>query len=304
MKFTASRAFMVMIAAVAGFTGATNVYAKSPTLEKIRSSTTLTLGYREASIPFSYLGTGQKPVGFSLDLCAAVAEKTKAELKLPNLKVAYVPVNASNRIPLLQNGTIDIECGGTTNTLDRQKQVAFSVAIFVSQPRWLTTTSSGIDDPNKLRGKTVVVTQGSLNLPVAEKINTDNKLGLTITQAKDHSESILMLRTGRASAFFEDNIILAGLVATSPDPKAYTYLPNLGGLSRLDYFGLMLPKDDQEFKAFVDGVLKEKMASGEFTKIYEKWFTSPIPPNNQNLGLPMSEALKARVAAPSDTVSP
>ena len=258
-------------------------HAKSMTLDKIRSSGTLTLGYREASVPFSYLGNNQKPVGFSLDLCAAVAEKIKAELKLPKLEVTYVPVNASNRIPLIQNGTIDIECGSTTNTAERQKQVAFSVATFVSKPSWLTLASSGISDANSLRGKMVVITQGSLNLPVGQRINAESKLGVTILQAKDHGESLLMLRTGRVSAFFEDTILLAGLVSNAPDPKAFRFLPD--DYKVHDYYGLMLPKDDPEFKAVVDSVLKAQMSSGAFTKVYEKWFTAPIPPKGQVVGL-------------------
>src|SRR5207253_3420012 len=205
---------------------------------KIRDTGKLALGYREASIPFAYLGSDQKPVGLSLDLCAAVAEKVKSSLKLDKLDVTYVAVNASNRIPLLQNGTVDIECGSTTNTLDRQKQVAFSVATFVSQPAWLTMASSGIADANGLRGKPVVFTEGSLNLALGKKINADDKLDLKILQAKDHGESLLMLRLGRASGFFEDNILLAGLVATAPDPQAFRFLPNVYG--GYFYFGLML----------------------------------------------------------------
>jgi glutamate/aspartate transport system substrate-binding protein len=299
MTVTATRASLVSIAVMAIFAGAVAAAeATSPTLDKIRSSATLTIGYREASIPFSYLGVDQKPTGFSLELCAAVAETVKSHLKLPRLDVAYVLVNASNRIPLLQNGTIDIECGSTTNTLERQKQVAFSVATGATQPRWLTLASSGIADANGLQGKTIVVTQGSLNVGVGMKVNAADRLGLTILQAKDHGESLLMVRTGRAAAFFEDEILLAGLVATAPDAKAFRLLPNVYGGT--DYYGLMLPKGDPEFKALVDDVLKAKMASGAFTKAYETWFTAPIPPNGQNLALPMSDALKARVAAPSD----
>ena len=303
MRRVTTRVLLVLFSTMTCIVGATaTAQTRGTTLDKVRSTGTITLGYREASIPFSYLGIDQKPVGFSLDLCAAIAEKVKAELNLSKLEVAYVPVSASNRIPLLQNGTIDIECGSTTNTLDRQKQVAFSVAIFVSQPSWLTMASSGIADAKGLRGKSVVFTQGSLNLALGQKINTDDKLDLTVFQAKDHGESLLMLRSGRASGFFEDNILLAGLVATAPDPQAFRFLPNVYG--GFFYFGLMLRKDDPQFKALVDGVLKAKMTSGEFSTAYGKWFTSPIPPNNQNLALPMSDALKARISAPSDALIP
>lgn len=303
MKFKAMHvcAFVLAVGSSLAFTGAT-AQTKSATLNKIYSTGTLSLGYREASIPFSYLGANQQPVGFSLELCAGIAEKMKSELKLEKLNVNYVAVNTSNRIPLLQNGTIDIECGSTTNTLERQKQVSFSVATYVSQPVWLTMAASNIADASQLRGKTVVITQASLNLDVGRRVNENDKLNITILQAKDHGESLLMLRTGRASGFFEDDILLAGLVANSGAPKAFRFLPNrYGGYY---YYGLMLPKNDPDFKVFVDDFLKAKMASGEFTRLYDRWFTSPIPPNSQNLALPMNEALKARVAMPSDALTP
>jgi len=299
MKRTAARHWL-FIAAITGFgLTAPAAHAESPTLDKIRSSNTLTLGYRESSIPFSFLGVDQKPVGFSLDLCTAIAEKLKMNLKLPKLNVAYLAVSAANRIPLLQNGTIDIECGSTTNTAERQQQVGFSVATFAGGPTWLTTVSSGITDVKGLQGKTVVLTQGSLNLGLAMKINSDLKLNMTIVQSKEQAESLLLLRTGRASAWFEDNILEAGLVAGSSDPKAFRYLPNASG--QVYYYGLMIPKNDPEFKSVVDGALSAEMASGEFAKTYAKWFTQPIPSHGQNLALPMNEALKARVATPSDS---
>jgi glutamate/aspartate transport system substrate-binding protein len=302
MKFTAARIMLLSVVTAASVAGSlAQVQAKSSTLEKVRETGKLTLGYRETSIPFAFLGADQKPVGLSLDLCAAVAARVKSELGLAKLDVAYIAVNASNRIPLLQNGTIDIECGSTTNTIDRQKQVAFSLATYVTSPRWLVVESSGISAPNDMKGKTVVITQGSLNLSVAEKVIAEDKLGVTVVQARDHGESILMLRTGRAAAWFEDDILIAGLVANAPNPKTLKLLPNTYAVS---YYGLMLPKDDAELKALVDGVIRAMMASGEFAKLYDKWFTSPIPPNDQNLSLPMSEAMKARVASPSDALTP
>jgi glutamate/aspartate transport system substrate-binding protein len=261
----------------------------------------VTFGYREASIPFAYLGTDQKPTGLSLDLCSAVADKLRIELHQPGLATDYVAVNASNRIPLLQNGTIDIECGSTTNTAERQKQVSFSIATYVASPRWLVSASSPVAEPNGLDGQTIVVTQGSLNFGVARKIIDERKLKVTIIQAKDHAESLLMLGTGRAAAWFEDDILIAGLVASSSDPKVFrmlaaTYQPT--------YYGLMTRREDPEFKALVDSVIKQKMGSGEFNKLYSKWFEAPIPPRGQNLLLPMSDAMKARVASPSDGLAP
>jgi glutamate/aspartate transport system substrate-binding protein len=299
MPLTYASKLMLSAAVVGGIAVASPAsYAASPTLDKIRSSGTLTLGYREASVPFSYLGAGQQPVGFSLDLCAAVVEQVKSALTLPDLKIAYASVNASNRIPLIQNGTIDIECGSTTNTAERAKQVAFSVTTFVSQPRWLVSAASGIADANGLAGKTVVLTQGSQSLPIAEAIDGKEKIGFHIQQAKDHGESLLMLRTGRASGWFEEDILVAGLRAMQPNPNSFRLLPNTYGVAYRD--GLMMPKGDAEFAALVNGVIEAKMKSGEFAKLYSKWFDAPIPPGSQNLGLPMSDALKALVEHPSD----
>jgi glutamate/aspartate transport system substrate-binding protein len=275
--------------------------AASQTLEKIKELGKVTFGYREASIPFAYLGADQKPTGLSLDLCSAVADRLRFELHRPELETEYVPVTASNRVPLLQNGTIDIECGSTTNSAERQKQVSFSIATYVASPRWLVSASSPVVEMNGLDGQTIVVTQGSLNYAIARKIIDDRKLKVTIIQAKDHAESLLMLATGRAAAWFEDDILIAGLVANSSDPRVFrmlaaTYQPS--------YYGLMTRMEDPEFKALVDSVIREKMGSGEFNKLYSKWFEAPIPPKGQNLMLPMSDALKARVVSPNDALTP
>jgi glutamate/aspartate transport system substrate-binding protein len=275
--------------------------AASQTLEKIKEVGKVTFGYREASIPFAYLGADQKPTGLSLDLCSAVADKIKAVLKRSALQIDYVPVNASNRIPLLQNGTIDVECGSTTNTAERQKQVSFSIATYVASPRWLVPVSSRVTEPKGLDGQTVVITQGSLNFGVARKFLDDQRLNVTIVQAKDHAESLLMLGTGRAAAWFEDDILVAGLVANASDPQSFRMLATTYAPS---YYGLMTRSEDPEFKTLVDAAIKEKMASGEFDRLYVKWFESPIPPRGQNLQLPMSEAMKARVTSPSDALVP
>src|SRR5882757_3339177 len=166
--------------------------AASQTLDKIRETGKIALGYREASIPFAYLGGDNKPTGLSLELCADVADKIKSDSKRPALEIEYIPVNASNRIPLLQNGTIDVECGSTTNTADRQKQVSFSVATYVASPRWLVSASSPVTEPNGLEGQTIVVTQGCLNLSVVPKIIADPTLNATLVQAKAPAASILM----------------------------------------------------------------------------------------------------------------
>lgn len=269
------------------------------TLQKIKETGTITLGYRESSVPFSYLDGQQTPVGMSMDLCQAIVAKVKQQLGLPKLEVKQVAVNSSNRIPLVVNGTVDIECGGTANNAARQKQVAFSVATFVSQPLWLVRTDANIKKPTDLKGKTVVVTQGSNAVGFARKVNDDQKLEMNIIQAKDHGESMLTLDGGRAVAWLEDDILLAGEKANSRNSAGFALVS--GGFDNI-YYGLMLRKDDASFKALVDGAIAGLMKSGEFDKLYKKWFDSPIPPRNMNLSFPMTDKLKERIKAPSDKI--
>jgi glutamate/aspartate transport system substrate-binding protein len=272
---------------------------QSETLQKIKETGAITLGFREASIPFSYLDSQQKPVGISMDVCQAVVAKVKQQLGIANLEVKQVAVNSSNRIPLVVNGTVDIECGGTANNAARQKEVAFSVATFVSQPMWLVRADAGVKKQADLKGKTIVVTQGSNAVGFARKLNEEQKLGLTIIQAKDHGESMLTLDSNRAVAWLEDDILVAGEKANSRNPAAFALVP--GTFDNI-YYGLMLRKGDPGFKALVDGVLADLMKSGEYDKLYKKWFESPIPPRNMNLNFPMNDKLKERVKTPSDRI--
>jgi glutamate/aspartate transport system substrate-binding protein len=269
------------------------------TLQKIKETGAMTLGYRESSVPFSFLDAQQKPVGLSIDLCDAIVARVKDQLKLPKLEVKTVAVNSSNRIPLVSNGTVDIECGGTANNAQRQKEVAFSVTTFVSQPMWLVRNDAGIKKPADLRGKTVVVTQGSNAVGFARKVNEDEKLGMTLIQAKDHAESELTLESGRAVAWLEDDILLAGTKANSRKGDTLTLM--LGNFDPI-YYGLMIRKGDPQFKALVDGTISALMKSGDYDKLYKKWFESPIPPNNMNLRFPLSERLKERIKSPSDKI--
>lgn len=271
----------------------------SETLKRIKETGTFTIGYRESSVPFAFLDGQQKPVGFSMDLCHAIGEEIKRQLGLTQLNWKQVPVNSSNRIPLVVNGTIDIECGGTANNLARQKQVNFSVATFAGQPRWLVRTNSGITQESDLKGKTVVATQGSNAVGIMRKVNEERKLGLSVIQAKDHGESMLTLSSGRAVAFMEDDILLSGERANARDPASFTFLP--GGYE-VGYYGLMMQKGDAGFKALVDGVLIGMMKDGSFEQTYKKWFESPIPPRNVNLQFPISDMLRARIDSPSDKV--
>lgn len=292
------RALAALFLAACGL-GSSIAAQAAGTLDQIKESKQIALGYREASVPFSYIDQNQKPVGFSLDLCARIVAQIKQTLALPALDVKYIAVTGGNRIPLIQNGTIAIECGGTSSSVERMKQVDFSVATFISHTKWMTKVNSGIHSAKDLKGKTVVVTQGSNAVQIAKEVSDKNGLGLRVVQAHDHAESMLMLDTGRASAFMEDDILLAAKKADAADPAQYTFLPD-------DYntlaYGLMLPKGDEAFKALVDKTLSSMMASGEFMTLYKKWFETAIPPHDKNLNFPVSDDLKARIAHPSDQV--
>lgn len=284
----------LLLAFAAGPASAQNL---GPTLQKIKDAGAITIGHRNSSVPFSYLDNNQKPIGFSLELCGLVVAKVKAKLGIPGLKVAYQAVNSSNRIPLVKNGTVDIECGSTANTIQRQQEVAYSVIFYAPQFKWIALKSSGLKTTDDLKGKTVAVTQGTNTSQFVAKLNTDKGLGMKILQGKDHAESFLLVETGRAAAFMEDDILLAGLKATAASPDNFAFLTDA---FPSDPYGVMMAKGDPEFKQLVDGALTEAMKSGLYDKLYTKWFESPIPPKNINLNFPQSEKLKELVKAPSD----
>jgi glutamate/aspartate transport system substrate-binding protein len=268
-----------------------------PTLQKIKDAGTITIGNRDSSVPFSYLDDAQKPIGFSLDLCNLVVAKLKTKLDLPNLKVVYQAVNSSNRIPLVKNGTVDIECGSTANTIPRQQEVSYSVIFYAPQFKWIALKSSGLKTTDDLKGKTVAVTQGTNTSQFVAKLNTEKSLGLKILQGKDHAESFLLVETGRAAAFMEDDILLAGLKATASAPDNFAFLSDD---FPSDPYGVMMSKGDAGIKQVVDEALTEAMKSGLYDKLYAKWFETSIPPKNINLNFPQSEKLKALVKSPSD----
>ena len=200
-------------------------------------------------------------------------------------------------MPLVANGTIDIECGSTANQLSRQKQVAFSVSTFVAQFKWLTRTDSGVSSPDDLKGKVVAVTAGTNTSQFLNKLNQNEALALTITQGKDHAESFLLVDTGRAKAFIEDDILLAGLKANAKDPSQFKILDKAYSA---DPHALMFRREDPDFKSLVDETLIGMMKSGAFTRLYAKWFETPIPPRNLNLDFPISDRLKDLIKTPSD----
>ena len=275
--------------------------AQAQTLDKIKKDGAITIGHRDASIPFSYFDDKQQPVGYSMDICMKIADAVKAELKLPNLKVNLNPVTSATRIPLMANGTIDLECGSTTNNLDRQKQVSFAPTTFVTANRLVAKKSANITKLDDMKGKALVSTSGTTNIKQVTELNSSRNLGMNIAAAKDHAEAFLMVETGRAVAFAMDDILLYSLVASSKAPADYIITNE--ALS-VEPYGIMMRKDDAAFKKVVDTAVMNLMKSGELDKIYTKWFMSPIPPKGINLNLPMSAALKKAVASPTDSGDP
>lgn len=268
------------------------------TLKKIKDSGTITLGHRDASIPFSYFGNNpQQPVGYSHDLQLKAVEAIKQELGMPDLKVRYNLVTSQTRIPLVQNGTVDLECGSTTNNIERQRQVDFSVGIFEVGTRLLTKKTSGVSDFPDLKGKNVVTTAGTTSERLLKIMNAEQKMGMNIISAKDHGESFLMLESSRAVAFMMDDALLYGEMAKAKQPADWVVV---GEPQSFEIYGCMMRKGDEGFKRVVDGAIAAAFASGEVNDIYAKWFLQPIPPKNLNLNFPMSDELKKLIATPTD----
>ena len=276
--------------------GVANI-ANAQTLKKVTDNNKITVAYRESSVPFSYLISQTKAVGFSVDLTEAILDDVRKAVKKPNLEVAYLSVTSQNRIPLLMNGSIDLECGSTTNNSTRGKDVAFAINHFYTGTRLLTKTSSGVQNYADLAGKTVASTTGTTNALVMRKYNADKNLDMKILLGKDHDDSLLLVEGDRALAFAMDDILLFGLRANSKNPDS---LHVVGDSLQVEPYACMLRKDDPEFKAVVDGTVSRLMKSGEFSKMYTKWFESPIAPRGVNLNLPMSQQLKDNIQALSD----
>jgi len=268
------------------------------TLKKIKDSGAITLGHRDSSIPFSYYDDKQQVVGYAMDICMKIVDAVKAELKMPNLQVKLNPVTSATRIPLMANGTVDLECGSTTNNLERQKQVNFTNTHFVTANRYVAKKANSIKTLADLKGKTIVSTAGTTNLKWLTEENGKRNLGMNILVAKDHAESFLMVETDRATAFFMDDILLFSLVATAKNPGDYA----IGNEAyTIEPYGIMLRRDDPAFEKVVDGATANLFKSGAITPIYAKWFLAAIPPKNVNLNVPMSGELKKVFANPTDS---
>jgi glutamate/aspartate transport system substrate-binding protein len=270
--------------------------AQQGTLERIKQSGTISLGHRESSIPFSYYDDKQQVVGYSHDFQVRVVDAVKKKLALPNLAVKYTPVTSQNRIPLIQNGTIDIECGSTTNNLERQKQVDFTTTLFVVGTRLLTKKDSGIKDFPDLKGKNVVTTAGTTSEKLIRAMNDEKKMGMNIISAKDHGESFLTLESGRAAAFMMDDALLAGERAKARNAADWVIV---GTAQSKEAYGCMLRKGDAEFKKLADEAISAALKSdGE--KEFKKWFQTPIPPKGVNLNLPVTDDMKELFKNPND----
>jgi glutamate/aspartate transport system substrate-binding protein len=290
-----------LVAAGTLFNGQVLAQELTGTLKKIKDSGTITLGHRESSVPFSYYDDRQQVIGYAMDLCYRIVDAVKAELKMDKLEVRLNPVTSATRIPLIANGTVDLECGSTTNNLDRERQVAFTITHFVTANKFVSKKAANLKTVDDLKGKTIVSTSGTTNIKQITEIGAQKNLGLNILAAKDHAEAFLMVETDRAAAFVMDDILLYSLVAESKAPGDYVISPD--PLS-VEPYAIMLRRDDPAFKKVVDAAMIDTYKSGAINAIYDKWFQKPIPPKGINLNVPMSAALQKVVAHPTDSGDP
>ena len=296
---------MIGVALAASFCAVqANAEELAGTLKKIKETgtITITIGYRDSSMPFSDLDDNQKPIGFAIDICYRIVDAVKRELKLDKLAIEFNPVTSSTRIPLLANGTIDMECGSTTNNADRLKQVTFTNTHFLTATRLVSKKSSKLNSIDDLKGKSVVSTSGTTNIKQLTEANAGRNLDINIIPAKEHAESFLMVETDRAVAAVLDDILLASFVAGSKDPDAYVMSKD--AFSKPEPYGIMLRKDDPAFRKVADSATAALYTSGEGQKLYDKWFTQKIPPKGLNLNTPIAPELKHEFAVPSDSPDP
>ena len=269
------------------------------TLAKIRDTQTVTIAYREASIPFSYLDDSKKPIGYAIDLCLKVADAIKRELKLSQLNVKFIPVTPSNRIPAIVEAKADLECGSTTNNAERRKQVAFTIPHFVAAARMVVRTDSGIKNWSDLRDKRVVTTKGTTAVKLLNDCDKVRALNLKLVEGRDHAESFSMVEKGQAEAFPMDDVLLFGLRANAQYPTNFTVI---GDALSAEPYAIMLRKDDPAFKAMVDREMGRIVNDGEIYKLYDTWFKNPIPPKGLNMGMPMGHLLRDMLRFPTDKV--
>ncbi|WP_387689577.1 amino acid ABC transporter substrate-binding protein [Photorhabdus sp. RM71S] len=288
---------LVLTMMLLGMAGAVQAEELTGTLKKVKDDGVIIVGHRESSVPFAYYDNHQKVVGYSQDYSNLIVEAVKKKLDMPNLQVKLIPVTSQNRIPLLQNGTYDFECGSTSNNLERQKQVTFSNSIFIITTRLLTKKGSGIKDFPDLAGKNVVVSAGTTSEILLNKLNDEKNMKMRIISAKDHGDSFRTLESGRAIAFMVDDALLAGERAKAKKPEQWEIV---GTPQSREAYGCISRKDDLQFKKLIDETIVQAQTSGEAEKSFERWFKHPIPPKNLNLNFSLSDEMKALFKSPND----
>ena len=274
--------------------GAQAQTAQNGTLDKLQKTGKVVIGVRESSAPMAYaIGANHRFTGYHVELC----EKVLAQIA-PGAKIEYMAITAQNTMPLVQNGTVDLGCGPTTNNLSRQKQVAFAVTTYVSQVRMAVRADSDITSFKQLQGRNVGAITGTTAVQILRKYASDNDLNFKTLMSKDQFESFLLLESGRVDAFVLDDNMLAGVIGQSKNPKGYKIVGEVIGAEPI---AIQFSKNDPQIKKAVDGAILQMIRSGELHKLYNKWFMQPIAPKNVNLNLPMGEVLKKQLAAPNDT---
>ena len=288
----------IPLALVGLFAAGAQAEALDGTLKKIQDSNTILIGVRESSIPFSYRDSKNQIIGFSADLCSRVIDAVKQKTGKPNLQIQQIPVTSQNRTSLVQNGSVDLECGVTTHLKSREQQTAFSTTFFIAGTRLLTNVKSGVKDFPDLAGKSVITNAGTTSERILRKMNDEKKMNMNVISGKDYGESFLTLQSGRVAAFMMDDVLLAGArtLAQKPDDWVVTGTPQ-----SFEAYGFMLRRDDPQFKKLVDDTMVGVMKSGEINTLYAKWFEKPVPPKNLNFNFKMSDQLKALYANPNDT---
>ena len=257
----------------------------SPTLERIQEKGTVTIGHRETSVPFSYIGDANEPIGYSIDICMKIVDAIKTQLGNQNLKVKFVPVTGQTRIPLIANGTIDLECGSTTNNLTRQKQVAYLSTTFITGTKIASKKSTGVTEIESLEGKIIGLSSGTTNEKAIKAVIAEKGLDIKTVPVKDHSQGWLALETDRIDAYGSDDVLLYGLISKSKNPSQFQVT---GRFLSFDPYAIMVPRNDSTFERLGRVVMSDLMRSGEMEKIYKKWFV----PGPTNINMPMSDTLK------------
>ena len=293
---TALSAALISACAVSGMLATSGAMAAG-TLDKIKSTGSATMGVRESSGALSYTIGDGRFAGYHVEICQRVLAEIKNQLGIKVLEIKYLPVTSQNRIPLVQNGTVDIECGSTTNNAARQKDVAFAVTTYVEEIRIAVKANSGITSLNQLNGKKVATTTGTTSVQLLRKHEKATGVNFDEVFGKDHADSFLLLESGRADAFVMDGSILAGNIANAKNPKDYKIV---GEVISVEPIAIMMRKDDPDFKKAVDDSIKKMMADGSLTRLWDKWFLQPIPPKNAMVGLALSESTKQAWANPND----